>query len=344
MGDDELKILIEASLDEVKSLQNIIADLKQLQDKVKTYRLKVLAGLDKTASSAQIKSDLAQITKTKSKVKIVGEIDKSATRKNVNAAIKNLKNAEVKLTGVLDTSTTQRNVQQQLGQISNVETTANVNVSGGNEVEKLRTQMANAAESAAGMALKIYIARSALQLLRRTAIEARETIVELDSAVTDLGMATGQSREKTYDLLQDYNRLAGQLGSTTTQVAQAADRWLRQGHSISDTTTLIEDAMVLSKVSQLDSATATEHLTAAMKGYKVAAQDVIGIVDKLAAVDLESATDAGGLAEAMSRTAVTADMAGISMDRLLGYLAVVGETTQKSMSSVGESFKTIFPG
>lgn len=71
-------------------------------------------------------------------------------------------------------------------------------------------------------------------------------------------------------------------------------------------------------------------------------QNVQGIVDKLCAVDLVSATDAAGLAEAMSRTAVTADMAGVSMDRLLGYLATVGETTQKSMSSIGESFKTIF--
>ena len=101
MGDDELKILIEASLDEVKSIQNILADLKRLQNEVKAYRLKVLAGLDKTASSAQIKSDLAQITKTKSKVKIVGEVDKPTTRKNVDSAIKNLKNAEVKLTNAI---------------------------------------------------------------------------------------------------------------------------------------------------------------------------------------------------------------------------------------------------
>ena len=44
----------------------------------------------------------------------------------------------------------------------------------------------------------------------------------------------------------------------------------------------------------------------------------------------------------MSRVAVTANTAGVSMDRLLGYLAVVGETTQRDMSSVGNSFKTIF--
>ena len=39
----------------------------------------------------------------------------------------------------------------------------------------------------------------------------------------------------------------------------------------------------------------------------------------------------------MSRTAASAGLAGVEMDELLGYLAVVGETTQKSMSSVGES-------
>lgn len=339
---DELKILIEAAIDLEKSFKNIVVDMRKLQERMKTYQIRVLAGLDKSASGAQIKSDLAQITKTKSKVKIVGEVDKSTTRKNVDAAIKNLKNAEVKLTGVLDASATQKNVQQQLGQMPKIETTANVNVSGGDEVDKLRQRMDNVGGSAENMASRLYLARTALQALRRTTHEAIDTMRELDSAVTDLSMATGQDREKTYELLQDYNKLAEQLGSTTGQVAQAADQWLRQGHSISDTSTLIEDAMILSKVSQLDSAAATEYLTASMKGYKVAAQDVIDIVDKLSAVDLESATDAGGLAEAMSRTAVTADMAGISMDRLLGYLTTVGEVTQKSMSSVGESFKTIF--
>lgn len=68
----------------------------------------------------------------------------------------------------------------------------------------------------------------------------------------------------------------------------------------------------------------------------------MGIVDKLTAVDLVSATDAGGLAEAMSKTAKSADLAGVSMDRLLGYLAATGEVTQESMSVIGTAFKTFF--
>ena len=44
----------------------------------------------------------------------------------------------------------------------------------------------------------------------------------------------------------------------------------------------------------------------------------------------------------MSEVAANADLAGISMDKLLGYLAVIGETTQQGMSSVGTSLNAVF--
>lgn len=44
----------------------------------------------------------------------------------------------------------------------------------------------------------------------------------------------------------------------------------------------------------------------------------------------------------MSRTASSANLAGVSMDKLLGYLATTQEVTQKSASSIGESYKSIF--
>lgn len=172
--------------------------------------------------------------------------------------------------------------------------------------------------------------------------ESVEVVKELNDAATSLRMATGDGYESVKRLLSSYNEMGQELGAITTDVSESADEWLRQGHSIEDTNTLIKDSMILSKVSNLDSAESTKYLTSAMQGYKVAVENVLGIVDKLSAVDLESATDAGGLAEAMSRTAEGANLADISMDRLLGMIATVGEVTQKSMSSIGESYKTIF--
>lgn len=158
----------------------------------------------------------------------------------------------------------------------------------------------------------------------------------------NLRMATGGTYTEVSNIVKEYNELGKAIGATTKEVTNGADSWLRQGHSLSDTNTLIKDSMILSKVAELESAEATQYLTSAMKGYKVEVEDVISIVDKLTAVDLVSATEAGGLAEAMSRTAASADIAGVSMDKLLGYLAATGEVTQKSMTSIGESYKTIF--
>lgn len=184
--------------------------------------------------------------------------------------------------------------------------------------------------------------QDALHKIVEAGKEAVDTVKELNDIGTDLQMATGADRDTINQYMASYNDLGKEIGATTTDVAQAADEWLRQGHSISETNTLIQDSMMLSKIAQLDSADSTTYLTSAMKGYNVAANDVVGIVDKLVNVDMSAAVSAGGLAEGMSRVAVTANTAGVSMDRLLGYLAAVGETTQRDMSSVGNSFKTIF--
>lgn len=168
------------------------------------------------------------------------------------------------------------------------------------------------------------------------------TSKELNSVMTDFTMATGVTESQLKSLTNTYYKLADELRSTTTDVTVSATEWIKQGQSIADIETLVTNAMILSKVGKLDSTEATKYLTSAMKGYKVSVQDTLDVVDKLSAVDMVSATDVGGLAEGMSEVANNANLAGVSMDKLLGYLAVIGETTQSSMSEVGTSLNAIF--
>lgn len=208
--------------------------------------------------------------------------------------------------------------------------------------QKSANNLGNALKKPFQIGSSAALAAKGMQLINTAAKNATDALKDYDSAVKDLRMATKESYDAVSKMVAGYNEMGKALGATTTEITSSADAWLRQGKTAEETNTLIKDSMMLSKIGQIDSASATEYLTSAMKGYGVEVQNVQGIVDKLCAVDLVSATDAAGLAEAMSRTAVTADMAGVSMDRLLGYLATVGEATQKSMSSIGESFKTIF--
>lgn len=183
----------------------------------------------------------------------------------------------------------------------------------------------------AGLSWKIFSA--IMQTMKETVV----TVKELDKSLVDLQIATGSTRNQAEELLHTYNQMAKELGATTQEIASAADSWLRQGYSTAQTNELIRSSMVLSKIGQIESAEATQYLTSALKGFDIEAEKSIEIVDKLAAIDLISATNASGLAEALSRTAASASMAGVEMEQLLGYVAVVGETTQKSMSQVGES-------
>ena len=169
-----------------------------------------------------------------------------------------------------------------------------------------------------------------------------DNVVALDSAVTDLAIATGKSREDTRALIADYAEYAKELGSTTADVAAAADSWLRQGYSIEDSNKLIKDSMMLSKLGQMESAEATQALTSTMKGYQIAVAETTSIVDKFTAVDMEAAVSAGDIATAMAKTANSARLAGVDINRLTGYITAVGEATQESAEVTGNFYKTLF--
>lgn len=178
--------------------------------------------------------------------------------------------------------------------------------------------------------------------IEQSAKQAVVAVKEIDKAIVDLQMATGDSYTNIRQLVSGYNDFAKQLGATTTEVTSGASDWLRQGKSIAETNKLIQDSMVLSKVANIGSEDATSYLTAMMKGYKKSVEEVSDINDSLTSIDLAAAVDAGGLAEATSRVAASADLAGVSLNKLLGYEAAIGEASQESMSVIGNSLKTLF--
>lgn len=197
-----------------------------------------------------------------------------------------------------------------------------------------------------GSALKTNIKQKAVTAIAGFSVqqlkEVYDNVVKLDSAVVNLSMVTGYNRDRTKELVASYSEMAQELGAVTSEVAAAADDWLRQGYSLEDTNELIKTSTVLSKIGLIDSAEATQYLTSAIKGYKVEINDAMSIADKLSAVDMAAAVSVGGLAEGMSKTANSARLAGVEIDTLLGYLAAVGEVTQQDMASIGNAFKTMF--
>lgn len=203
-------------------------------------------------------------------------------------------------------------------------------LAGSNAVKAMKSEFDRAVTSVVSLT-------AAFQTFKRMVSTAKE----LDDSLFNLQVATGKTREETKGLLDTYNQMAGELGATTEQVAEAANDWLRTGRSLDETNELIKNSMILSKIGMIDTGDATQYLVSALNGYKLSAESALEVISKLSNVDMNAAVSAGGIAEAMSRTATSADQAGVSIDRLIGMIATMKDVSQASDERVGTAIKSI---
>lgn len=301
----------------------IQAQLNQLS---KNLTLLVTGKLDYAKTNSQLQKDLKNL---KQSVNIIGNIDKNKLKKEMQSAAQ-----QIKLSPQFDTENIKKQIEK-----ANIKLDADVE--GAESLKQVGSSLDTINKKSAATVASVQLLHQAFSMLERAAKQMISTAAELDKQLTDLRMVTGQNYEDASRLVDSYNQLAKELGATTEQVLSASSEWLRQGYNVAETNELIASSMVLSKVGAMNGAEATKNLTSAMKGYRLTVGDVAGIVDKLTAIDLEAALSASDLAVAMSKTASGANIAGISMDRLLGYIAVIAETTQKSAETVGTSVQSM---
>ena len=180
-----------------------------------------------------------------------------------------------------------------------------------------------------------------LKEINDAAERAKDTMVQLDKVVTDLSVATGDSRSSVKDLLKDYNTMAKQLASTTTQVGQAADDYLRAGKSMKESNQLIKDSIMLSKLGQINSSEATEDLLATMNGFDMSVNQVNDALDAMVAIDMAASTSSGDIATALKYCASSADIAGVSFNKLAAMIGTVQDKTMQSAETVGTFMNTL---
>lgn len=171
--------------------------------------------------------------------------------------------------------------------------------------------------------------------------KAVSIVKEFDDLKTNLAMVTGKDKTYTEDLMQSYNELGQEIGSITSDVAESANTWLRQGRSMADTNQLIKDSMVLSKDAQMSSENAAQVLTSTLNGFKLGADQASRINDILTSIDLKSASDAGGIGTSLQKVASQANNVGMSLEKTAAIIATIKDVTQGSDETIGTSLKSI---
>lgn len=301
------------------------------------HRIKVDVELD----TSKAKKQLDDLTKQKQKV----EIDVDASKlKEASKEIEDIgKRKQQKIQLDVNTSELDEAVKK-INHLKQGKIHIKANVDGTKAVDNMAKSYDTAKKSAQGLGTSIKeLAKLGLsfQTIEQSARAAVEAISDIDNAILDLQMATGDSYSEVRNMVSGYNDMAKSLGAITTEVTSGADTWLRSGKSLAETNMLIKDTMVLSKNAKMSSEDSSKVLTATLNGFQLAADQASHVNDILSSIDLESSSDAGGIGTALTKTASMAHNAGLSLEKTAASIATIKEVTQDSDESIGNALKSM---
>jgi len=181
----------------------------------------------------------------------------------------------------------------------------------------------------------IYAVGSAMKELVSSTIDVEKRLAQINVLLKGTTSELSDFRSKLFAIAKD----TGQAFGT---VADSANELARQGLTTEQVMIRVRDAMVLVRLSGLDSKAAVEALTAAMNTFTAAGLTSTQVVNKLANLDANFAVSTGDLAEALKRSASAAATAGVSFEELGALITVIKQKTALNAPVIGNAIKSIF--
>ncbi len=346
----DYRLILKASID-ATSLQEEVDTLSKkyslnlklnINDKdVSDFTAKVNSSINKSKSKIQLidaKMELKSLDEIQTRIKELQDLGKNVQTTNITNNTGDVTGQIVKYRDAQDTLITETYKLKNATDEQNagfVQTTKVVQGST-KSIATWTDGLSNAISRTLQYATSIGLVYGALNQIK----QGIQYVKDLNKEMTNIQVlqVTGaQTPEEVNALALSYNRLARELGATTIEVAQGSVEWLRQGKSIAETQELLRSSLMLSKLGNLETADATNYLTATLNSYKLEAKDASSVVDKLIAVDNVAATSAGELATALQYSAASGQQAGVSLDKLISYIGLVSSVTRQSAETIGHA-------
>lgn len=276
-----------------------------------------------------------------------------ATNTALEARLKELENDNASLRTEIE------NLKQQIAAIeqTNVSSVRNAGAKAGLDAGQFRisTDMANQYKDALeqvrareqlvgkiqGVVQQWFSIYAAIRMVGNAIRSVIATIQELDKTITEIAIVTDMTQEDLWGQMQSYTEMARSYASSIAGVYKVSQLYYQQGLQTADVMALTEQTLKMARISGLDYAEATNYMTNAVRSFKMEMTDAQRVVDVYSAIAAASATDTTELAEAMSKTASSAEAVGSSFENTTAMMAVMIEATRESASNIGSAMKSI---
>ena len=242
-----------------------------MSEKNGNYQIVLSTRLDTT----KIKTDLEKLKNVKIKV-------------DVNIDEKSIKNLE-SLSKVLDSIKVSSKEIVSTGSIAK----------GAREIKELGVQSQKAAQHVKTFGEKAMDAFQKFSLwsivsnmfyqIVRAAEGLVDTVIELDSAFTELSKVTDVTREDFDKITQQAYELGSEVAKTTTEVINAMTEFAKAGYSIEESSDILaKNALMWTNISDgtVSASDAANMMISVMKAFNMEAEDTTHIIDALNEVEI----------------------------------------------------------
>ena len=182
-----------------------------------------------------------------------------------------------------------------------------------------------------------------VEIFRRVINNAKQTVKELDAAMTKTAVVTDFGVGDMWDQLPEYTKRANALGTTIKGAYEAATLYYQQGLDTNEVIAVSNETLKMARIAGMEAAKATDMMTAALRGFNMeideaSAKRINDVYSELAAI---TAADTEEIATAMTKTASIASNAGMEFETTAAFLSQIVETTREAPETAGTALKTV---
>ena len=332
---DEARLKIDGKVKESKHSRDIeeyTRKLSEAKQKVDAYQqsLKKLSDVDVAQHFQKLKQELTNITGVDlNAAKSVDELKESIAQlgaEDLDAANKLLEQ-----------------FQQNINDISPGIKKMSEDVDDASKSFKQLVQEQNSIDQLKNRLVSFFSIGSVIQTFRRAIHAAYESVKELDAVMTQAAVVTNYDVGDMWERLPEYTDRANKLGASVKGAYETTTLFYQQGLDNEQAIQLSIETMKMARIANLDYATATDYMTAALRGFNMelneaSATRVNDVYSKLAAI---TASDTREISIAMTKTASIANSANMELETTAALLSQIIETTREAPETAGTAMKTI---
>ena len=193
-----------------------------------------------------------------------------------------------------------------------------------------------------GNTVRWGITASIFQTIQNSLYRAVDYVQELDTSLNNIRIVTSASNEDMRNFALYANEAAQAVGASTTSFTNAAQLYAQNGFNEEDYSRLALITQKVANVTQQDTATVSEQITALMEGYHMSIDQVEDSVGGMAVVAAASAANLEELATAEQKVASTANTLGVSHEQLTAQIGTIVSVTRQAPESVGNAMRTLY--